>query len=92
MTEKKALFIGINYVNNPAYMKLDGCWSDVVQATAFLKEEYDFEDDCIRVLMDDGQHEDPDRQTILDALEWLVGDAESGDTRFFHFRYAASRG
>jgi hypothetical protein len=34
--------------------------------------------------MDDGEHEDPNHDAILKGIDWLVGDAQSGDALFMH--------
>ena len=39
----------------------------------------------MRLLMDDGVSEAPTRQNILNAVDWLVEGAQSGDSLFFHY-------
>ena len=39
----------------------------------------------MRLLMDDGVSEAPTRKNILNAVDWLVEGAQSGDSLFFHY-------
>jgi hypothetical protein len=55
-----------------------------------LQKEYimaihGFEEDNITVLMDDGEHESPNRDNILAAYRKLVADSEPGDAIFCHY-------
>jgi len=79
---QRAVLIGINYVGTRAQLR--GCHTDVMSMRALLRS-LGFEDSNIRVLMDDGRHENPTRANITAALHWLVRDARPGDVFFFHF-------
>ena len=78
----KSVLVGINYVgtNN----KLSGCHNDVkVMRTFLLSQGYD--ENMMKVLMDDGQHEQPTKANIEAALKWLSQDVEPGDALAFHY-------
>jgi len=81
-TATKALFIGINYVGQDG--ELRGCHNDVLTMQTFL-EGQGFDPNNFMTLMDDGEHEDPNHNAILKGIDWLVGDAQSGDALFMHY-------
>jgi len=78
--KKRGLFIGINYVGQQG--ELRGCHNDVIQMKEYLTS-HGFDD--IKVLMDDGSHESPTGQNIIEAFEWLVAGVEAGDSLFMHY-------
>ena len=39
----------------------------------------------LRVLMDDGRHEEPTAANIFKALDWIVSVSRPGDTVWFHY-------
>ncbi|KAJ3252163.1 Ca(2+)-dependent cysteine protease, partial [Borealophlyctis nickersoniae] len=84
---KKALLIGINYSSHESG-QLNGCINDVINIKNFLIEKYDFPAENMRILTDSPDRE-PDRQpthaNILEAMQWLVKDAQPDDSLFFHF-------
>lgn len=80
----KALLIGINYVGQQG--ELRGCHNDVEDMQQYIQTEgYTNTAQTMKVLMDDGQHEEPTAANIREAFEWLVGDAEAGDSLFMHY-------
>jgi len=78
----KALFIGINYVGQQG--ELNGCHNDVIQMKQFL-ESQQFENAEFKVLMDDGENEDPTHENVINGLRWLVDGAQAGDALFMHY-------
>lgn len=82
---KRALLIGINYLENPNN-KLFGCINDVlniekkIRATNPGCKEY-------RILTDDSKNPllKPTRKNIIDGINWLVSNLKSGESVFFHY-------
>lgn len=77
----RALMIGINYVGTEA--ELSGCHNDVKDMKAYFNSKGYDHDDCFRVLMDDGTHDTPGRENIINGMKWLVEGAKPGTTLFF---------
>lgn len=81
--KRKALLIGINYLNNPN-ARLNGPIADVHRMIGFLSR-YNFQN--ILVLTDDQM--DPSRQptkyNIFSAMNWLLADVQNGDSLFFYY-------
>lgn len=74
--KQKALLVGINqYPSAP----LRGCVNDVMLINDIIRNQFGFTE--IRVLTD----LQASTKNILDGLEWLVLDAQSGDTLLFHY-------
>ena len=51
-------------------------------------ERYNFQQDDMVILMDSpqtGPRQQPTRQNILEAMAWLVSDAQPNDSLFFHY-------
>ncbi|KAJ7136837.1 peptidase C14, caspase domain-containing protein [Mycena epipterygia] len=88
-SKKKALLIGINGLSSPNadLRELHGPHQDVAEMRGLLIATYDYKEDDIQVLVDDGvpEHVQPDRQNIMIAIENLVNDTRSGDKLFFHY-------
>jgi len=82
---RKALLIGINYINKPYELK--GCINDANYLMRFLKENYDFKPENCKVMTDDSEDETliPTKENIINAMEWLIKDAKAGDSLFFHY-------
>lgn len=77
---KKALLVGINYPGTQ--FELRGCVNDVQLMNSLLVNNLGFDDPkLIRMLTD----QSATTQNILDRLEWLVEDAQPGDTLFFQY-------
>lgn len=86
MGKLRAVVIGINYTNDPL-RRLEGAVSDAKRIKMYL-EQQGFEKENIILLCDDSQAVErslPTRQNIIDAIQWLVKDAEAGDSLFFYF-------
>jgi len=79
----RAVVIGINYVGQSG--ELSGCHNDVNNMMGYLIEKYGFQKENITILMDDGEHEEPTRDNIMNAFKNLVSKSEKGDVCFVHF-------
>jgi len=83
---KKALQIGINYLDLPAGKgRLNGCFNDVEVMNELLKTRFNFADDNIKILRDDDPNNMPTFSNIVNAIQWLVDGAQKGDSLFFQF-------
>jgi hypothetical protein len=76
---KKALLIGINYINTP--YELSGCIDDVNRMKEFLTK-YGF--NSIQTLTDLTTIK-PTKQNILNELKNMIINAQAGDILFLHF-------
>lgn len=76
---KKALLIGINYINTP--YALSGCINDVNRMKDFLTQR-DF--NSFKMLTDLSDLK-PTKQNILNEFKNMIVNAVSGDILFFHF-------
>jgi len=87
--KKKALLIGINYLTLAVGKgRLNGCANDVANMKKIIVNNFGFPEANIRCLIDEGETNPanlPTHQNILNSIKWLVGDAVSGDSLFFHF-------
>jgi metacaspase-1 len=82
---KKSLFIGINYFGQNG--ELRGCINDVKNIKSFITSNFHFPTDSnhMRTLTDDNPQSMPTRANIISSLQWLVANAKSGDSLFFHY-------
>ena len=86
---KKALLIGIAYEGSREPLR--GCIRDVEYMTHLLRTKFSFQDEDFLVMTDkthkiqNVRSEYPTRKAVLDAMRWLVADAQPGDSLFFHF-------
>ncbi|KPI86194.1 putative metacaspase 5 [Leptomonas seymouri] len=82
----KALLIGIDYTGTQH--ELSGCVNDVHAMIDTLRQ-IDFPITESSVLVDDEHVANvtalPTRENIIKYISWLVKDAQSGDTLFFHY-------
>lgn len=78
----RALLIGINYVGSSA--ELRGCHNDIETMTRYITDQ-GYADGEMKILLDDGEHEEPTLQGIVDAMTWLSSGAQAGDSLFFHY-------
>ncbi|CAE6533403.1 unnamed protein product [Rhizoctonia solani] len=86
--KKKALCIGINYRGiQPKERELDGCINDANSVAEFLTHQFGFQRQNIVKLTDDATDPYllPTKANIISAMNWLVKDARSDDSLFFHF-------
>jgi len=84
--KRKALFIGINYLRYENY-RLNGCINDARNVMEWLVSAYPFPRENIHILTDDNSDIFwiPTRANILREFQWLVSDAQKGDSLFFMF-------
>jgi hypothetical protein len=87
---KRALLIGINYFGQRG--ELRGCIADVNNVKQFLIQEYGFQEspETLVVLTDEPKNKSnpwflPTRNSIIAAMQWLVKDAQPGDSLFLHY-------
>lgn len=82
---KKALCIGINYKGQ--HNELHGCINDARNVQRFLIKHYNYQAENIFMLTDDtpNLHHQPTRANIIDAMRWLVRDAQPHDSLFLHY-------
>jgi hypothetical protein len=78
---KRALLIGIDYINTPA--RLYGCQNDAKNIRNILIGTYGFSPLNIKTLTDDNFK--PLFANIMASLEWLVKDTQPGDILFLHY-------
>jgi len=66
---------------------LRGCINDAHNIENFIISQFGFRQDDIVVLTDDSSHQRsiPTRDNILNAMQWLVRDAQPHDSLFFHY-------
>lgn len=89
---KKALLIGINYVDHPDY-ELHGCVDDVDNMKNMLIYKYNYIDSNIIILTDDLPHHNilPTREIIMDKLITLVIESRELDELWIHYSGHGSR-
>lgn len=82
---KKAVIIGINYIGTAN--ALEGCIYDAKSEVTMLTDHFGFPEENIKLLTDDQDDSSliPNRQNMVDAIEWLVEGSEKGDVLFFHY-------
>ena len=82
-SNKRAVLIGINYVGQQG--ELSGCHNDVRNMKEYLMNKMGFMDYNMTVLMDDGYHQNPTQDNILNAYKNIVEQSMPGDTVFLHY-------
>ncbi|KAK3313904.1 caspase domain-containing protein [Apodospora peruviana] len=82
---RKALLIGINYFGQRGQLR--GCINDVRNMSSYLVENFGYKREDMVILTDDQQNpmSQPTKQNILRAMHWLVKDARTNDSLFFHY-------
>lgn len=80
---RRAVMIGINYVGEDG--ELRGCHNDVLNMKNYIMDVHGFEEENIVLLMDDGEHNEPTLDNIVEAYEQVVADSEEGDAIFLHY-------
>lgn len=83
--KRKALLIGINYFGQKGQLR--GCINDVKNMSTYLNQNFGYAREDMVILTDDQQNamSQPTKANILRAMHWLVKDAESNDSLFFHY-------
>ncbi|KAG7442552.1 uncharacterized protein BT62DRAFT_374925 [Guyanagaster necrorhizus] len=82
---KKALCIGINYRGQKD--ELRGCINDAKHIRDFLIRYWGYKGEDIVMLTDDSTdpRRRPTRKNMIDAMYWLVKNAQPHDSLFFHY-------
>jgi hypothetical protein len=84
MTTKRALLIGINYLNTPS-ARLNGCIEDVKNIQNMLVDAYGYSPENIVVLRDDMPGRVPTKANILLAIQKIVAVSAATDEFWFHY-------
>lgn len=81
----KALSIAINYVGMRG--ELRGCINDQEVICDLWKTKFGIPSSCIRTLNDGDRRSAnmPTKANMLQEIQWLIKDAQSGDKLFFHY-------
>jgi hypothetical protein len=82
---KKALIIGINYLNSPQNLRLNGCIDDVINMRNMLINTYKYDADNIVILRDDDANHLPTFSNILSNLSKLANESENLEEIWFHY-------
>lgn len=80
---RKALLVGVNYFNTKQQLK--GCINDVKNIQKFLLRSGYKEEDMVVLTDDQEARSQPTRANMLRGMQWLVKDAQTNDTLFFHY-------
>ena len=80
---KRAVLVGINYVGQQG--QLSGCHNDALNIKQYLMKVHGFPESNIQVLLDDNTNTNPTRSNIIQALQTVVQQSQSGDSVFFHY-------
>jgi len=78
----RALLIGINYAGSQSPLR--GCHKDVEMMRQYLNN-HGHSDGDMRVLLDNGVNEEPNKAGIVMGLQWLADSAGRGDSLFLHY-------
>ena len=79
----RALLVGINYRGQKG--ELRGCQNDIFNVKQYIMKEAGYLEHNILVLVEDGRHHYPTRNSIVAALKQLVVQSQPGDSVYFHF-------
>ena len=80
---RRALLIGINYVNHKEVGELYGCQSDIRKMKEYITTVQGFQEENITILTDDGEHDLPTKENIMNGIHKLVKESKAGDSVFF---------
>ncbi|KAI0051548.1 peptidase C14 [Auriscalpium vulgare] len=82
---RKAVCIGINYTGTSN--ALNGCVNDAKNMYHFLVDHYHYPPSSILYLTDNARdpRARPTRETLINAMHWLVEGAQPDDALFFHY-------
>jgi hypothetical protein len=81
---KRALLIGINYLNNPN-ARLNGCIEDIKNIQNMLIDAYGYANENMVVLRDDIPSKMPTKQNILLSLQLIASAAAPTDEIWIHY-------
>mmetsp|Transcript_11475 Transcript_11475/g.31728 ORF Transcript_11475/g.31728 Transcript_11475/m.31728 type:complete len:358 (-) Transcript_11475:63-1136(-) len=80
---RRAMLIGINYVGQKGQLK--ACHNDVENVKDYLIKAQGFRESEMLILKDDGRHEMPTKQNIMDGFVRLTQYSQPGDVVFVSF-------
>ncbi|KAH9959639.1 caspase domain-containing protein [Russula dissimulans] len=83
--KKRALVIGINYTHSNPDLQLRHAVEDAYSIANFLCENLGFAQDDVRLMTDDRPWDQPDKESIMRAMNELVYDAQPHDSLFCYF-------
>jgi len=81
---KKALCIGVPYLGLDEAWQLPMAVRDPLALRDLLVDSFDFNEDDVKILVDDGCHILPTRENIVEHIGRLVYDLQAGDHLVFH--------
>ncbi|CAP59680.1 uncharacterized protein PODANS_1_690, partial [Podospora anserina S mat+] len=83
--KRRALLIGINYFGQEG--ELRGCINDTKNLSQYLIENHGYKREDMVILTDDQTNPvmQPTKQNIINAMGWLVANAQPNDALFLHF-------
>ncbi|KAK4160173.1 putative metacaspase [Cladorrhinum sp. PSN259] len=83
--KRRALLIGINYFGQEG--ELRGCINDTKNLSQYLMENHGYKREDMVILTDDQQNPvmQPTKHNIIQAMQWLVANAQPNDALFLHF-------
>lgn len=83
--KRRALLIGINYFGQEG--ELRGCINDTKNLSEYLIQNHGYKREDMVILTDDQQNPvmQPTKHNIINAMQWLVKDAQPNDALFLHF-------
>jgi hypothetical protein len=81
---KRALLIGINYLQNPA-ARLNGCIEDVNNIRGLMIDAYGYSSQNIIMLRDDNGSFMPTKRNIINALQNIIASSGVNDETWFHY-------
>ena len=67
--------------------QLGGCINDAKCMAYLLESKFGFQKQNMRILLDDSHDPSqmPTRHNILEGIQWLLANAQPGDSLFFHY-------
>mmetsp|Transcript_112908 Transcript_112908/g.319327 ORF Transcript_112908/g.319327 Transcript_112908/m.319327 type:complete len:337 (+) Transcript_112908:78-1088(+) len=69
---RRALLVGVRYVNAPERSQLQGPWNDICDMCAWLVNQHGWATEDVCMLLDRDGCEPPTRKNILKGLDWLL--------------------
>ena len=82
---KRALLVGINYVNNDADTRLTGCIEDVENIKEMLITKLGYSEEDIMLLKDTDAQRMPTGKNIYKALRSVIQQSNPNDELWFHY-------
>ena len=82
---RKGLFVGCSYPGSDA--ELPNCAEDAFKVKEHLCHKWGFinDEEHVKVLRDDKGKEKSTKRNIIEAIKWLVQEAQAGDSLLFYY-------